>query len=545
MSVSATVGGVILARTIGGFVQKLSKRFFPFDKSSDKDRMIFQAQLSEEQQTRQQAFSKAMQEAGLQGQRELAFVSSVYARQTALQVNILNFQNALKTRLFEDALKNYPLNIPPLVMLHNSGLSTSSVIGDIVNDDPLVNELIMQTKSGNSRGTIEDYQKILQKHPVSLSVFITPLQLDSRVGFRDKLYTMVWDQIYQNLESIFISEYNRGGERPVIFYPSAWNLNAKPGLHASEILYFFTKGMPVIVLEPRYDGKNLRFLFSCWGIGETPERHIRQEITFDIKWEDVVLPIMYERSKRTYEKLAKLTNPAPILLDTLKKAEHNIRMYENLSELNLLSSKDELDDISKYFYIFNQDYSVMANMMSEALGISISLIADVHHLTSRGIPPLFPDLMNRYFQNTFKFLSKPDREDLMNSINGMMKTAYTELLLGDTIVDTEYTSFEKAVTNELNYSEDRIGLKEILEKSPKSEGVIRDNTDTNSFNHDDSSDVDILSLIKEKAELYNVSAKSLREKVKLITEYDPDFYEHLSDICISQAMTIEEILGNE
>lgn len=300
MSLAATFGGVVLARTIGGFVQKLSKRFFPFDKSSDKDRMIFQAQLSEEQQSKQHAFSKAMQEAGLQGQKELAFISSVYARQTALQTNMLNFQNALKTRLFEDALKNYPLNIPPLVMLHNSGLSTSSVIGDIVNDDPLVNDLISLTKSGNGRGSIEDYQRILKKHPVALSVFVTPLQLDSRVGFRDKLYTMVWDQIYQNLESIFISEYNRGGEHPVIFYPSAWNMNAKPGLHAAEILYFFTKGMPVIVLEPRYDGKNLRFLFSCWGIGEMPERHIRQEITFDVNWEDIVLPITYERSKKYF-----------------------------------------------------------------------------------------------------------------------------------------------------------------------------------------------------------------------------------------------------
>lgn len=547
MSIAATFGGVVLARTIGGFVQKLSKRFFPFDKSSDKDRMVFQAQLTEEQQAKQQAFSKALQEAGLHGQKELAFISSVYARQTALQVNILNFQNALKTRLFEDALKNYPLNIPPLVMLHNSGLSTSSVIGDIVNDDPLVNDLIMQTKSGNCRGTIEDYQKILQKHPVALSVFITPLQLDSRVGFRDKLYSMVWDQIYQNLESIFISEYNRGGERPVIFYPSAWNLNAKPGLHASEILYFFTKGMPVIVLEPRYDGKNLRFLFSCWGIGETPERHIRQEITFDIKWEDIVLPIMYERSKSTYEKLAKLTNPAPIILDTLKKSEHNIRMYENLSELNLLSSKDGLDDISKYFYISNQDYSVMASMMSEALGISISLIADVHHLTSRGISPLFPDLMNRYFHNTFKYLSKPDRDDLMNSINGMMRTAYTELLLGDAIVDSEYNSFEKAVTNELNFSDDRVGLKEMLKSTNVSSVISQKNIETrnNSCKHDLTGNIDIIALINEKAKIYNITVRSLREKVKLIADYESGFYQYLSEVCESQAMTIEEIIGNE
>ncbi len=547
MSLAATFGGVVLARTIGGFIQKLSKRFFPFDKSSDKDRMIFQAQLSEEQQTRQQAFSKAMQEAGLQGQRELAFVSSVYARQTALQVNILNFQNALKTRLFEDALKNYPLNIPPLVMLHNSGLSTSSVIGDIVNDDPLIADLIMQTKSGTGHGTIEEYQRILQRHPVALSVFVTPIQLDSRVGFKDKLYTMVWDQIYQNLESIFISEYNRSGERPVIFYPSAWNINAKPGLHASEILYFFTKGMPVIVLEPRYDGKNLRFLFSCWGIGEMPERHIRQEIKFDIRWEDVVLPFMYQRSKSTYEKLAKLPNPAPVLLDTLKKSEHNIRMYETLSELNLIYGEEGLDDASKYFYLSNQDYSAMANMMSEALGISISLIADIHHLTSRGISPLFPDLMNRHFQETFRCLSKPDREDLMNSINGMMKTAYTELLLGDTIVDSEYSSFEKAVTNELNCSEDRIGLKEMLKNSNTSVRNSQNNIDNNDSccKHDLKGNIDILALINEKAEVHNITVKSLRDKVKLIADFEPDFYKYLSDICESQAMAIEDILGNE
>lgn len=461
---------VLTARAIGGFVQKLSKRFFPFDKSSDKDRMIFQAHLSEEQQNRQQAFSKTMQEAGLQGQRELAFVSSVYARQTALQVNILNFENALKTRMFEDTLKNYPLNIPPLVMLHNSGLSTSSVIGDFLTDDPLISDIITQTKSGKEQRTIEDYQRILKTHPVALSVFITPFQLDSRIGFKDKLYTMVWDQIYQNLESIFIEEYNRDGERPVIFYPGAWNMNAKPGLHASEILYFFTKGMPVIVLEPRYDGKCLRFLFSCWGIGEKPEHHIRQEITFDLEWEEIILPVMYQRSKNTYENLSKLPNPAPVLLDTLKKAEHNVRMYEMLSELNLLTGDKRLDDVSKYFYISNNDYYVMAKMLSEALGISMSLIADVHHLTSRGITPLFPKLMNRHFDNTFKNLSKPDREYLINSIKGMMKTAYTALLLGDAIVDTEYKTFEKAFNTELNSSEVRIGIKEMLQQSLKLNG---------------------------------------------------------------------------
>lgn len=222
-------------------------------------------------------------------------------------------------------------------------------------------------------------------------------------------------------------------------------------------------------------------------------------------------------------------------------------MYEQLSSLQLLHGKDGLDDVSKYFYISNHDYSAMANMMSEALGISISLVADVHHLTSRGITPLFPDLMNRYFQNTFKYLSKPDRESLMNSINAMMKTAYTELLLGDTIVDTEYKTFEDAVSNELNYSENRIGLKERLKSSPKRicEKESSSNDREECHDQDESNSIDILSIINEKAKIYNISEKSLRDTVKLISVHESEFYHYLSDLCESQGMTIEDILGNE
>lgn len=497
--------------------------------------------------SKQQAFSKTLQEAGLQGQRELAFISSVYARETALQVNILNFQNALKTRLFEDALRNYPLNIPPLVMLHNSGLSTSSVIGDLIDDDSLANDLIAATKRENGNITIDDYQQVLRNRPVALSVFITPLQMDSRVGFKDKVYTIVWDKIYQNLESIFISEYNRGGERPVIFYPSAWNLNSKPGLHASEILYFFTKGMPVIVLEPRYDGKNLKFLFSCWGIGELPDRHVRQELNFNIGWDEIVLPIMYERSKRTFEKLSKIENLSPSLLSTLKKVEQNIRMYEQLKESEMLSDGDYLDDLYKYFNISDSDYSMLANMISEALGISISLISDIHHLTSRGIPPKFPEMINKYFQSTFKNLSKPDKEDLMNSIKGMMKTAYTELLLGDTIIDSEFETFESSISNELGFSNDRIGLKERL--SEESKVFLHADTVISEESCDAESDrnapQDIFQMIEDKCKIYDIDASSIKERIKLITAKDTNFYKELSDACASQAMIIEDIIGNE
>ena len=45
-----------------------------------------------------------------------------------------------------------------------------------------------------------------------------------------------------------------------IIYSAAWNKNVKGGLHAADELYYFLKEMPTIVVEPRFDGKNIKYI---------------------------------------------------------------------------------------------------------------------------------------------------------------------------------------------------------------------------------------------------------------------------------------------
>lgn len=303
--VAGTIGGVLIARTLGNFVTKVSKRIFPFKGSSDEERMKYQNQFSEEQSEIRRDFEEKLHSLGLANQKDISVMTAFFNRQSSLQNSILSFSNTLKSKMFDEALRNYPLNIPPLVMLQNAGVQTNSVTGDLVIDDPIAKEILSVIDNGTNQteSLLSKYKNVLRHYPIALNIFVTPLLIDSRVTSKDKVSSLVWDNIFQNLESLLINEYNRCGERPVNFYPAAWNQNAKPGLHAAEILYFFTKGMPVVVLEPRYDGKQIRFIFSCWGIGSDPQKQIRQEITFDLNWNQVVLASMYERSVESLKKI--------------------------------------------------------------------------------------------------------------------------------------------------------------------------------------------------------------------------------------------------
>lgn len=131
MPIIETIGGVLAARTIGGFITKITKRIFPFKGSSDEERMLYQHQLSERQSEVRRQFEESLHAAGLANQREINQLTAFFNRQTTLQNSILSFSNSLKSRMFDEALRNYPLNIPPLVLLQNAGVSTNSVTGGI------------------------------------------------------------------------------------------------------------------------------------------------------------------------------------------------------------------------------------------------------------------------------------------------------------------------------------------------------------------------------------------------------------------------------
>lgn len=400
---------LIATRSAANAISSISSRIMPFKGSGDAKRMDYQAAISKEQQEANFRFQTQLQEKGFHDKKELARITALWQRQTTFLANIQNCQNALKGKLFDDALRHFPLNIPPLVMLQNAGLSSSNITGSIM-DDPFTQQILnsLESEGLSENAFYSQFEDNLKSSPIALSVFVTPLQVDARVASKEKIASIVWDNVYQDMESMFVKEYNRGSERPVIFYPGAWNMNAKPGMHASEILYFFTKGMPVIVLEPRFDGKRLRMMFSCWGVGMLSDNHVRQEIAFDIDWNELILPAMYERSKKGLEKLSKIENLPPALTEAYKRFSHNVSIYETLESAGNLKADSFCDDISKVFYLTNDDYSVVSDMISNSLGMVLSTISDIHHREARGIEPMFPRIKEKYFGNIAKSLSDND-----------------------------------------------------------------------------------------------------------------------------------------
>lgn len=547
MPILETIGGVLAARTIGGFISKISKRIFPFKGSSDEERMMYQHHLSEQQSEVRRQFEAQLHTAGLANQREINLLTAFFNRQTTLQNSILSFSNTLKSKMFDEALKTYPLNIPPLVMLQNAGVSTNSITGELVVDDPIAKEILSIADNGtNSKESLlSRYKSVFRNYPIALNVFVTPLMLDSRVSSREKATTMVWDNIFQSLESLFVNEYNRCSERPINFYPAAWNQNAKPGLHAAEILYFFTKGMPVVVLEPRYDGKQIRFIFSCWGIGSEPEKQIRQEIIFDLDWNSIVLPAMYKRSVESLKKINKLKEIPQMVADAKKKLEHNVFMYEKLRDIDGLEDNPITEDINKLFFLNNSDYVPLSKLMADALGISISLIADVHHLTSRGINPHFPDLLDTNFNDAFQSLTKPARHELMEAINGLMKSAYMELLLGDYDSEKDFTSFENSVEEHFELIDSAKGILENLEQIPES--PIKDDPSKPSSEESQAIEIktipEILKMIDDRCASLNINKRTLSERVEELREKDVDFVNLIEDLCEQQLVTLNDIIG--
>lgn len=545
-----TIGGVLAARTIGGFITKISKRIFPFKGSSDEERMMYQHHLSEQQAEAKRQFEAQLHAEGLANQREINQLTAFFNRQTTLQNSILSFSNTLKSKMFDEALRNYPLNIPPLVMLQNAGVSTNSVTGELVIDDPIAKEILTIADNGTNQreSLLSRYKNVLRNYPIALNVFVTPLIMDTRVSAREKTTTLVWDNIFQSLESLFINEYNRCGERPINFYPAAWNQNAKPGLHAAEILYFFTKGMPVVVLEPRYDGKQIRFIFSCWGIGSEPEKQIRQEITFDLNWNSIVLPAMYKRSVESLKKINQLKEIPLMVADAKKKLEHNVFMYERLRDIDGLENNPITEDINKLFFLNSEDYAPLSKLMSDALGISISLIADVHHLTSRGINPHFPDLLDTNFKDAFQSLTKPARQELMGAINGLMKSAYMELLLGDYESEKDFASFETSVEEHFELIDSAKGIMDNLQQAAVSSNTSSHENELS--NNDSTLEVktipDILKMIDEKCEALNLKqasrAVSMAEKVEVLKVYDSAFISMIEDLCEQQLVTLNDII---
>ena len=390
------------------FQFELEAQRMSFQEHLELRRLQFQAKMEQRREEFQTALNKDQQNFN----RELALFQAQAMRETQILVARENARLMLENQMVLDALKTFPLNISPMVLLNNRPHSLSSLmrftVGDIEIDGADKQKLL---SSANPQEVIEDVVSYVE-HPEALNIFIAPVFVDSKVPFQKMISTRIWEITYQKIESFFTKNYSRDGRTPVVFYPTAWNDKYTSGVHASETLHYFLKDLPCIVLEPKFDGNKFRMAISHWGLGFGSTEHFRTECDFNINTDLFIANAVYERSKNARAALDVLFD-TKVLTDTEMRnkyapLEHNldknIRFYESfkLNEWDDMDKQEQQQVLSQMtalglgniFTIDNtQDLDPLAQHMSSQIGVILAMLADMHHLLSTGATPALPELM--------------------------------------------------------------------------------------------------------------------------------------------------------
>ena len=384
------------------FQMEMEANRMAFQERIEMRRLQVQKQL-EEQRAK---LTIALNEMNIKNSREIARFNAMAMRETQILVARENAQNLLQDRMVQDALKNFPLNISPLVLLKNRSHSLASLLRfTVAKNDNEVTECNLADVASDVMNYAEN--------PEALNVFVAPVYVDSKIKNREILSRQIWDTTYQRLESFFIAHYNRRSKRPVIFYPTAWNDKYSPGMHASETLHFFLRDMPCVVLEPRFDGNNFRIMVSSWGLGYTSTEHVRTELNFNINIDAILAYSVYERSKTALGVLNDLakadiaeTEKTPFFMQQ-RILERNIKLYESLRIDERIGNKEKMNEIDAFgiYNIFKiepvQDLVLLSDALSAQIGMTLASLTDIHHLRSTDTDPIFPELMKEHFPQLY------------------------------------------------------------------------------------------------------------------------------------------------
>ena len=384
------------------FQMEMEANRMAFQERIEMRRLQVQKQL-EEQRAK---LTIALNEMNIKNSREIARFNAMAMRETQILVARENAQNLLQDRMVQDALKNFPLNISPLVLLKNRPHSLSSLLRFTVASN---NKEVEECNMADVASDVMNYAE----NPEALNVFVAPVYVDSKIKNREILSKQIWDTTYQRLESFFTAHYNRRSKRPVIFYPTAWNDKYSPGMHASETLHFFLRDMPCVVLEPRFDGNNFRIMVSSWGLGYTSTEHVRTELNFNINIDAILAYSVYERSKTALGVLNDLakadiaeTEKTPFFMQQ-RILERNIKLYESLRIDERIGNKEKMNEIDAFgiYNIFKiepvQDLAILSDALSAQIGMTLASLTDIHHLRSTDTDPIFPELMKEHFPQLY------------------------------------------------------------------------------------------------------------------------------------------------
>ncbi len=447
-TLAGVTGSILAARSVGKVIQRVGERIFPYDKTSQYKGNEQISKNNEKLELMRQEFQQKLTEWQIQAGKE----SAAYSRETQFMLAQYNTYHNLRHTLIQDAIRNFPLNISPLVLLENNGIDVNFLLGN--------------TNQDFDNGVFSRLDNSIKP----LSVFITPIYIDSRVSGKELIAAQIFDNMYSSIESLFVNEYSRNSERPIAFYAAAWNKNVKAGLHAAEELYYFLKDLPTIVVEPRLDGKKLKVMISCWSLGYSGRMHFRQEVPIDIDLNSILVSSVYERSKKALETYNSVDSGNKYVQEQIDRCRHNVEMFEKLNlkerldkrfkELQAKGSStelDELDNYSKFFYTEGSDVFAVSEIVSSTIGIIVSCMADTHHLLANDIEPRLPYIYKSYFDDNI--ISKELRKEIFDMYDNTYIKLKNEFPSQETLRLVQKENVRKRL---IGGSKDNSSIKEAL-----------------------------------------------------------------------------------
>lgn len=389
------------------FTLEVEAQRMAFQEHMELRRLQFQVRMEQ----RREEFQTAMQSRQFEHNREIAQFQAQAMRETQILVARENAQNMLENQMVLEALKTFPLNISPMVLLNSRPHTLSSLLRFTVGEQ-------VEVEDGNKKKLLEAkpadvLQDVLSyaEHPEALNIFIAPVFVDSKLAYQKTLSTKIWEATYQKIESFFTKNYSRDSRTPVVFYPTAWNDKYTSGVHASETLHYFLKDLPCIVLEPKFDGNKFRMAVSSWGLGYGSTEHHRTECEFDVNIDLAIANAVYERSLNALSVINVITETDILEADKRKyfvmeqTLEKNKKLYEalNLGEFYVMEAEKRQRlinqiaalGIGNIFSVDNaQDLEPIANYFASQIGVTLAMLADIHHLIATNALPRLPKLMS-------------------------------------------------------------------------------------------------------------------------------------------------------
>ncbi|MDD2814450.1 MAG: hypothetical protein PHP00_01765 [Thiotrichaceae bacterium] len=294
-------------------------------------------------------------------QRELAQLNA----QRQLEIALIHRETTLKLPEVHKLFENWPLRIVP-----------SQILNAYPNKQPRPLRVLLSPP-------VVEFDKFI--HP-------NPQIQQSSAGNFPKLEKRLADE----LRTLLNTHYPQSSEvRPLELLDGAWDSNRYHGGASLRALYAMLQSEPVVVLDSEVDGDFLTFRVAYWGLGQ--ESYEFQPVLSRLPYREILYAAAKARA------LQWKTAVRDKLLAKGKDLTEINEKYGSDNALNLaiLEEDEEMRaegiEIERHYRINQQDWEVLAQVLSIYHSVALGVIADghflVHHDTDLAFIHSLPELL--------------------------------------------------------------------------------------------------------------------------------------------------------